>query len=589
MAIYERLAYFGAPMRPDSSLDFRTVRGIHFIRVRGNVAERARAHAALLREKVAQGPIPVLIKKNEWLIRRGPGLLQNPWIQDSVVAFYKKILVPLIDRRLEPEIRQAISGMAEELGLSYSEMRECVIQADAMMLLARSSLMKHVLPEWIPGGLPGCTSAVAFPSWTKEGRFLACRNLDYLIVGSWERQATVVFNEPDHPGEIPYVALTSAGVHTGGLTAMNREGLTLFTHAHFGKKVTLQGHPIIVVGDEVIRKAKTLTQAIDLVSRKRPFANWSFVISSAREKDAAVVQMTPDGVRVHRVSDGLLTHTNYFHSDDFRKTEALLSGAYCEDLHARFFRMRQLLESHRGKLEPRHMAETLGDHVDFFTGQERVFGNTLSVVTTIKSAVFEPESLKFWMGYRQESPVGLGDFLEVDVEKFWQRSALECEESARIVTGFQPKSAGLLEAVRHYRSAYLSYHVENQLEGYQEKTLAHLQRAIEAFPQDGHLWLQGAIVAFKIHRFQEARNYLEKTLSLVLSSHVVLVRDLYLARCLDVLGERKKAQAIYEKNIGLASEPKLRKSFKKGLSRQYRAIDATQVVVDLQFPDTFIY
>jgi hypothetical protein len=576
-------------MRLKSNSDFRTLRGIHFIRVRGNLAERARAHAQLLKEHIPQGPLPVLAKKNEGLIRKGPGLLQNPWVQNAVVAFYHQILMRLIDRRIDSEARDAMKGLADEIGMTYEEIRECFIQPDSMMLLARSSMMKHVLPEWIPGSLPGCTSAVAFPDWTQDGRFLACRNFDYMIVGPWERQSTVVFNEPSEAGENPYVSLTSAGVHAGGLTAMNQEGLTLFAHAHFGKKVSLRGNPLIMVGDEVIRKSKTLGQAIDWVNRRRPFANWSFVISSAREKDAAVVQMSPDRIRAHRVSDGLLTHTNYFHSEDLRQSEALLSGAYCEDLQARFCRMRQLLEPHRGHLAPQHMAEALGDHVDFFTGEERVFGNTLSVMTTIKSAIFEPESLRFWMGNRPESPIGLGNFLEVNVEKFWDQSAEEWEASTRVLPGYRPKSKGLLEAVGHYRKAYQSFHLENHLSGYQENTLEHLRKAAEVYPRDGHLWLQAAMVAFKMQRIEEAREHLEKTLSLPFSSHVSLVRDLYLARCLDLQGERVRAQAIYEKNIPLAVEPKLKKAFKRGLKRTYRLKDSMQMVLDLQFPDPFVY
>ncbi len=576
-------------MKPNSSSDYRTARGIHFIRVRGSLAERAQAHAALLKKHIPHGPMPVLAKKNEWLIRKGPGILQNPWVQDAVVAFYHKILMRLMDRRIEPEARDAISNIANETGMTYEEIRECFLQPDAMMLLARSSMMKHVLPEWIPGSLPGCTSAVAFRNWTHDGRFLACRNFDYMIVGTWEKQATVVFNEPTESGEIPFVSLTSAGVHAGGLTAMNQEGLTLFAHAHFGKKVSLRGNPLIMVGDEVIRKSKTLGEVVDWVNRKKPFANWSFVVSSARENDAAVVQMTPDRVRVHRVSDGLLTHTNYFHAEDLRQSEALLSGSYCEDLQARFCRMRQLLEPHRGQLAPEHMAEALGDHVDYFSGEERVFGNTLSVMTTIKSAIFEPESLRFWMGNRNESPVGLGDFVEVNVEKFWAQSSEEWESSTRVLPGYRPKSKGLLEAVGHYRQAYRSFHLENHLDGYQEKTLAHLIKAAHTFPQDGHLWLQTAIVAFKMQKIQEARNYLEKTLSLTLSGHVALVRDLYLARCLDLQGERVKAKVIYEKNISLAVEPKLKKAFRQGRHRSYRLKESTQMVLDLQFPDTFVY
>jgi hypothetical protein len=596
MVIFHELAY-GSFMKSTSSDQLRVLRGINFIRVRGTLAERARAHAALLKERIPLGPIPVLVKKNEWMLRRGPGLLERPWVQSMVVAFYKRFLVPMMEQGISSEVREVITVMAQEIGITYEEMRECVLQPDAMMLLARSSLMKHVLPEWMPGGLPGCTSAVAFGSWTKTGQLLACRNFDYFIVGAWERQPTVIFNEPTEPHEIPYYALTSAGVQAGGLTAMNQEGLTLFTHAHFGKVVSMRGNPIVAIGDEVIRTAKTIGQAVDMAKKRRSYANWAFVMSSAREGDAAVIEVTPDRVKVHRVEDDLLVHTNYFHSPELRQNEALMSGAYCEDLKARFCRIKQLLAPHQGVLEPHHMSAALGDHVDYVTGQERVFGNTLSVVTTIKSAVFDPENLRFWMGSRQESPLGLGDYVEVKVEEFWKKSSEEYEQEMSVLPGYRPQADGLVQAVHYYREAYQAYHMQNDAPDYQEKALGYLGQAALAYPQDGHLWIQKGLVAFKLHRFKEAREALERTLvssggdplSSVLSAHVSQVRDLYLARCLDCLGEREKAIYIYKTSLISSQEPKLKKAFKQGIRSPYVSKNSSQMVIDLQFPDTFAY
>jgi tetratricopeptide (TPR) repeat protein len=570
-------------------MERRTLQGINFIRVRGNAVERARAHAALLKPEILNGALPALAKKNEWLIRRGPGfLIRHSWIQALVVGIYRKLLIPYLDLRVSQEERDAIRASAEEVGLSYETCREILFQPDGMMLLIRTILMRHVLPEWIPGGLPGCTSAVALKSWTKDGRILAGRNFDYLVVGPWEKNASVIFNETTTPGEIPFVSLTTAGVHTGGITAMNREGLTLFTHAHFGRKISLFGRPIVSIGDEVIRTCKTLDQAIDFVRKTKPCTNWAFVLTSARENRAAVIELTPSGIHVREAEDGFIAHSNYFHAKDLQRYEALLCGSYCEDLKGRFRRIREILEPNRNQLQPQHLSEALGDQVDYFSGQERVFGNTVGVVTTVQSVVFDPEKQRFWMANRQESPVGLGDYIEVDVDRFWKQPLNQYEQDMTVLTGYRPLDPQLLEGIRHYREAYRCYHMNNDQEDFQTQALSCLRKAVAAFPSDGHLWIQAGIVAFKVREFKEAQAYFEGSRSRVLSPHVACVRDLYLARCLDLAGLRDRALELYRKHEKIG-EPKLRKAFKRGLRRPYFALETHQMLVDLQFPDTFQY
>lgn len=569
-------------------MEHRTLRGIQFIRVRGDSVERARAHAVLLREQVISGALLALAKKNEWLIRRGPGLLTYRPVQDLAVHFYKKLLLPVMDAHCSKQERAMLRAAADETGLSYEFLRETFFQADAMMLLARTSMMKHLLPEWIPSAFPGCTSAVALNNWTRDGKLLACRNFDYVIVGPWEKNSTVVFNEPTDPGEIPYTSITTAGVHFGGVTSMNREGLTLTTHAHFGRNVSLQGTSIVMIGDEVIRTCKTIGQAVDLLKKRTRCANWAFVMASAKENEAAVIEMTPNKIHVRQTEDGFISHTNFFHGEHLRKEEALLSGAYCEDLQARICRIRTLLEAKRGKLQPSHMSVALGDHIDPMTGEERVFGNTLSVVTTVKSVVFEPDNQRFWMGAREESPVCLGDYIEVNLDRFWKETPEAYEKSMSVLPHYQPKNPKLIEAVHHYRDAYRAYHMDNHEPDFAENTLTAVKKALAAFPSDGHLWVQAGLVAFKCEKFKQAKKYFEGSRSRKLSEHVSFVRDLYLARTLDLLGLRAKAIPLY-RNGSQVQEPKLQKAFKKGLKSEFRKSQIPKIMIDLQFPDTFLY
>ncbi|MBI2712451.1 MAG: hypothetical protein HYX41_06310 [Bdellovibrio sp.] len=562
--------------------------GIHFIRVKGDLSERAIAHARLLRKELHQGAIPALIKKNEWLIRTGPGLVKYAPVQDAIVAFYTRVVIPLLDRQSPAHVKAALKKISEESGIPYKDMRETLFQADGLMVLVKLSLSKHFLSEWIPGGFPACTSGVALKSATQGGKLLACRNFDYLIVGPWERFPTVVFNEPTESGSIPFVSLTSAGVQSGGVTSINHEGITLFAHAHFANRVSLRGQSVVSIGDEVITHSKTLGQAIDIFKKKSPCANWAFVVSSGKENQAAVVEVSPGKVRVREPQNEILAHSNFFHDPELHRAESLLCGSYCEDLEARYGRMKQVLHENLGKLTPQILAKTLSEHRDFFSGQERVFGNTVSVVTTVKSAVFEPESLRFWMAHRSESPVGLGGYLKVDMDRFWKQDAETLEDSTEILPGYQSEAPGFTEGVRHYREAYRSYHMDCDQPDFKEKTLENVKKAIEAYPSDGHLWLQAGYLAFKLKKFTEAEGFFAGTLNHHFSPHVAQVRDLYLARCFDLRGARKMALELYQSHPRI-QEPKLRRAFKKGLKRPYRAAEVEKIVLDMQFPDTFQY
>lgn len=565
----------------------RTIRGVHFIRVQGDAVERARMHAALLKERILSGAIPALAKKNEWIIRRSPGLTQVRPFQEAVIWFYNHLLMPHLARRMPREIRELMRAMAEESGLPLRTFQKSLFQADAFMLLCRVSVMKYTLGgRFMAAGLPGCTSAVALKDWTKSGRLLACRNQDYPMVGPWESNTTVIFNEPTEKGHIPHVSISTAGVHTAGLTALNREGITLFTHAHFGRNVTLRGMPVIDIGNEIVRRSRTLSEAIDIARHCRPYANWSFIVSSARENAAAVIEMTPNKTRVRSPQDGFLAHSNFFHSEELQKDEALMSGGYADDLEARICRIKEVIEENRGAVEPSHLALALGDQVDPFTGEERVVGNTVSVPTTIKSTVFDPLAQKLWVSCRQETPTGLGDFLEVDVDRFWDQST--SEEEWPSMPGYTPRNSRLTEGLRHYREAYRAFHMENHEPDYLERTLAALRKATRAYPEDGHLWVQAAILAFRCQQFGEAREYLERAKGLKLSRHIEGVRDLFLARCLDIEGKRQEAQSIYRQGID-TRDPMLRKAMRKGMRKPYRANYATSLLIDLQFPDTFHY
>ncbi len=566
-------------------MDRRTVHGVHFLRVRGTMVERARAHGKLLREDVARGPLTFLAARNPSLIRRAPGRHRLPGLVPAAVWMYEHVVVPFLTQRVGSEYRAAMRALSDASGVPLSVVRGAFFQPDGFTLLAWLTKTHDLQVSLPPTAGGACSSVVVQRAWTRDGHLLVGRNLDYPASGYWEPHTTVVFHEPSETGQMPYVGVTSAGVHTASLTAVNAAGLTLAAHVVVGRQCDPRGRPFLPIGEEIIRGSRSLDEAIDRARRVRPLVPWSFVVSSAAEDAAVVLELTPSGCRVVGADDGFLSHSNSLRAPEHRAREAVLSGAVCEDFESRRCRLRAVCEPLRGALGPEHLAAALADTVDPLSGESRVVGNTVANVTTVASVVIDATARRLWVSTRCESPTALGDFVEVDLDGFW---AGDPDASLPVLDVARRESPALIAATRHFRAAYRAWQLEEPAPGFRERVVAELRAAAGAFPADGHLWLLLGLVLFAMERFAEADVALREARGRKLSEHVAAVCELFLARGLDLRGERAAALAIYAQGERVR-DARLQRAYAAGRRRGYRAREARLLDVDLQFPDALGY
>lgn len=566
---------------------------VHFLYLKGTAVERAQRHGALLKQIIPHGALKALAEKNTALIQRAPGILSRPLFQKAILKLYHNGLIQYLKGRLPAETLDIVHAFALAAEVPLEMCIEGFFQSDALMLLTRTSLMKVLLREWpiesAVEGLPGCTSGVVLKDLTLNRKLLVARNLDYPVVGAWEKNLAVLFQEPTENKHIPFISFTSAGIHTGGITAMNEEGLTLSTHAHFGKKVSLHGTTITWLGNTIIEKAKCIDEAVDFIRKTPRISNWAFVLSSAQENRAVVVEMTPDQHYVRESSRGLLSHSNFFHYPPFQAEEAWLCGAYYEDLKARKCAMQTRLEEKKDRVSARDLMESLGDHQDRLVNMERVLGNTTSAPSTVQSIVMEPESQMFWMSNRPSAPAGLGPFVEWDGCEIWKnfRKQKKFDIEARVYT-VREKPAALLKAIEAYQEAYQLWTMGGRTPAQCALIVRALKKACEYYPEDAHLWMQWGLFSFYIQEFHQSRFCFERARTMPMQPHLIQVCDLFLARIDDLFGERAKALARYRRWEEV-QDPKLKKAYRQGLKRKYSIKKISTLILEFQFPDVFQY
>ncbi|MFN0207560.1 MAG: carcinine hydrolase/isopenicillin-N N-acyltransferase family protein, partial [Planctomycetota bacterium] len=360
-------------------------------------------------------------------------------------------------------------------------------------------------------------------------------------------------------------------------------------HAHFGSRTARLGEPIMMIGDRIIRNARTISDAIDLAKKSRRVANWSFVVASSKSNESVILEMSPDRVEVYQRNDSPLAHSNYFRHPSLQNDETNLCGAYAADLRGRKCSVENYIKERAGLVTAEDMYSALGSPVDPFTNRVHLCGNVAAAVTTIQSSVFEPETQTFWTSVRQESPASLGPFIKINVPSFWK--SVDSGEWAPPPL-LANKNAGVsdhyLLAMRAFREAYKIFQMEPSDSTTTRRAFEKVNDAISYVSGDSHLLIHAGLLAFKLWEFPASAKMFTNAKAAGLSYHLQNVADLFLARCFDLDGRREPAIEIYKNDTNI-SDPRLRGAYRDGRSRAYEAKRVRDVQFDLQFPDCFRY
>ncbi len=578
------------------SLNHRFIEGIRLLRLCGNDTERAITHANEIqklsdqeRKKIALNP---LSQKNQTLIQRAlesstaiPAMLKKSVIRTLLTAYEETILRH--HHRLDKRLTSRIMEFATHSGIPERELIFSLYQPDFLMVLAAISSEK-VSPHFL-SGIPGCSTAVVRTG--NDGALTLLRNLDYPAADHWEKWQTVFYHEPSEPQYQKYVSVSSLGIHLAGLSGVNESGIGFSLHAHFSKKFSLRGTPIFYLGQEILESAHTIDEAVFLCKNFRTIGSWAINLASDRENRAVTVEMSDGKTFVREMSpdDPAHAHANGFQSTEFRKNELHFCGSFHEDIQSRKASMEETLTIEPEKIiSLRDALRSLANHHDYETGQLRLFGNTVSVVTTIQSMAFDLKNQRIHVSNRDETPTPLGPFVSFPTN--WNELAQEPNPS-HLTHLDQNLPENFLKALHCYHRAYCSWHVYSEAPA---RALEHLIVATEHWNSDPHLWMQRGYFELLLARtqghFEMALSCFEKALTGKLSTHHELVAHYFHAACLDLNGKHSQAIDQYELILNAPMvDSKLRKKALIHRKKPYQISNARTIVPDLQFVEPLEY
>ena len=570
--------------------------GVRILRLIGTDEERAITHGEAIdklspEEKKTLATHP-LAAKNQTLIERAirtssflPNFTKKIVSKTFIKAYEKMILAHY--RHLDERYTARLEAFARYSHIPPRELVLALYQPDFLMVLA--AIAGERVKTHFLSGMPGCSTGIVRTG--KDQALTLLRNLDYPAAGHWEKWPTVFFHEPAETRFQKYISVGSLGVHLAGLTGVNESGIAFSLHAHFSKKFSMKGTPIFFLGQELLENARSIDEAIFLCKNFHVIGSWAINLASDREGRAVTVELSDGKVFIREMlaEDPAHAHANAFQNPEFMEQELHFSGSFFEDSESRKASLEKNLTYATTEVISMEQAlSALASHQDYETGMTRIFGNTVSVITTIQSMAFDLKNNTIYLSAREETPTPLGPYLTIPTE--WEK--IPSAMAHPIITSLtHPFSANFMDALHSHHLAYCAWHVMNEPA---EKVLAHLIHATELIENDPHLLMQRGyfelILARTSGHHHKALECFDRALLEKMSVHHQQVARYFRGACLDLLGDHERAMDEYQLLASTGEiDQKLKEKALKRLSRPYESVYCQKIIPDLQFVEPLEY
>src|ERR1700712_2150303 len=258
--------------------------------------------------------------------------------------------------------------------------------------------------------LVGCTS---FGTWGAAGdsNMIIGRNFDFYVGDKFAEDKIVAFFNPSKGHK--FMTVTWGGF-VGAVSGMNEKGLTVTINAAKTNIPSGSATPVSLVAREVLQYAENIQQALEITKKRKMFVSESFLVGSAEDNKAVVIEKTPESIDVYDPHQDMIICANHFQSAGLVKSKENVEQVNESASMYRYQRLNQLLDSN-GVNTVQKTVDILRnrqglDNADIGMGNEKAINQLIAH----HSIVFEPKKLLVWVS---TSPWQLGKYMAYDLNK----------------------------------------------------------------------------------------------------------------------------------------------------------------------------
>ena len=339
-------------------------------------------------------------------------MIPNPSKQNKLLYFlkwYNRNILSAIPTDLKQEL-YALSLFGSD------EFNDIGTKFERNLLLHSSHDIGHAMQDLM---LVGCSSIALWNNFTEDGNLIIGRNFDFYVNDEFAQNKIVEFISPKNGYK--YASVTWPGM-VGVVSGMNEKGLTITLNA--GKSdIPMRGKtPVSIVARSILQHAETIDEAVEIAEKFEVFVSESFLIGSAKDNKAVVIEMSPKRMDVYETNNGKLICTNHFQSNGYKTDKR--NKEYIEESHS-YYRLEKLDESFQTekKYKVIDVLKVLRD-ISGLQNEDLGLGNekALNQLMAHHGVIFKPAELKMWVS---NNPYQLGAFDAYDLNTIFKSKKLK--------------------------------------------------------------------------------------------------------------------------------------------------------------------
>lgn len=368
--------------------------GLYELYVEGEPFERGVVNGKLTKDLIAKQEDYF----NQQISRMVPSKFYLHFLK-YVVGWFNRDL----DHNVTPEYKQEIYGVSESASDKY-----LYIGSNYQRILNYHAAhdIGHALQNL---ALVGCTSFGTWDGDSEDSTMIIGRNFDFYVGDQFAENKIVCFERPSQGYK--FMSVTWAGF-IGVVSGMNEKGLTVTINAAKSSVPTGSATPVSLVAREILQYAQNIDEAVAIARKRTMFVSESFLIGSAQDDKAVIIEKTPDSLEVYDPHRHFIVCANHFQSKGLGNSPANLQQMQQSASVYRYARLLELLQAGgRNTVEKtvRILRDRRGLHdSDIGLGNEKAINQLIAH----HSIVFEPQKLRVWVS---TSPWQLGEYVAYDL------------------------------------------------------------------------------------------------------------------------------------------------------------------------------
>ncbi|NLR82010.1 peptidase C45 [Chitinophaga eiseniae] len=355
--------------------------------------------------------------------------------------------------------------------------------------------------------LVGCTSFGTWNDQSADSNLIIGRNFDFYMGDDFAKEKMVVFYRPEKGHKFMFVTW---GGFTGVVSGMNDQGLTVTINAAKTSVPTAAATPVSLVAREILQYAGNISEAWNIASKREMFVSESFLVGSAADNKAVLIEKTPQGMDMYSSGKNTITCTNHFQGDTLGNLASNKLQMKESASEYRYERLKELMQEN-GPNTVQKTVNILRDrgglhNANIGLGNEKAINQLIAH----HSIVFEPKKRMVWVS---TAPWQLGQFVAYDLNKIFSMHGLDSDHEVYDSAQTIPADSFLLS------KEYVAFNTYRQLrDQIKEGKTVDINALIASNPAYYHTYVLAGDYAFKRREYVAAKQYYETGLTKVIAT-----------------------------------------------------------------------